>query len=293
VRFQQILSLCWRATRQDRPLSTAALCAEAGSDDHKPVINDMVETGCLANIRGALIPSDRLMDDADAGQIHTVISSRVGSAVVDIRTGKTAIRDADESAAGGAIFHGGSMRRLLAGSEGGAYLGGAAARSQSLARIKGTGLALPISRSVIWGLARQRGFDPLRWHLAGAELVTWGGETYNALLGALFSRQLPDRRFAITPDSVGGPVHLLDVSLDLLRDMARSAEKAGDLPLSAATKFTNPSRYLNELSPQLAALEKRSSVPWKPFCRWLDRIEAIDQIGSMPPAGHPSGGGGE
>ncbi|MBU8536223.1 DEAD/DEAH box helicase [Falsiroseomonas tokyonensis] len=289
VRFQQILSLCWRATRQDRPLSAAALCAEAGADDHKAVINDMVETGCLADVRGALIPCDRLMDEADAGQIHTVIASRVGSAVVDIRTGKTAIRDADESTAGGAIFHGGSMRRLLAGSEGGAYLGGAAARSQSLARIKGTGPALPVSRSVIWGLARQRGFDPVRWHLSGAELVTWGGETYNTLLGALFARQLPDRRFAVTPDSVAGPVHLLDVSLDFIRELARSAEEAGDLPLSTATKFTSPSRYLNELSPRLAALEKRSSIPWKPFWRWLDRIEAIDQIGSMPPTGAPPG----
>lgn len=293
VRFQQVLSLSWKATRQDRPLSAAALCAEADAEDHKPVINDMVETGCLANVRGALIPCDRLMDQADAGQIHTVIAGRAGSAVVDIRTGKTAIWDADESTAGGAVFHGGSMRRLLAGSEGGAYLGGAAVRSQPLARIRGTGPALPISRSVVWGLARQRGFDPERWHLSGTELVTWGGETYNALLGALFVRQLPDRRFAATPDSVAGPVHLLDVSIALVRELARSAEEAGDLPLTAANKFANPSRYLNELSPRLAALEKRNSIPWKPFCRWLDRIQAIDQIGSIPPAGAPQGSDGQ
>jgi ATP-dependent Lhr-like helicase len=293
VRFQQILSLSWRATRQDRPLSTIALCAEADTNHHKHVINDMVGTGCLTDVGGALIPCDRLMDEADAGQIHTTISSRAANAVVDMRTGKLAIRDTDGSRAGGALFHGGSMRRLLEGSEGRAYLGGAATPSQSLARIRSTGPALPISRSVIWGLARQRGFDPVRWLLSGTELVTWGGETYNTLLAALFARHLPDLRFAVTPDSVAGPVHLLDVSLELVRQLAQSAEKADDLPLSAATKFTNSSRYLNELSSQLAAWEKRRSIPWKPFCRWLDRIDAIDQDGSMPQDAQLSGGRGD
>jgi ATP-dependent Lhr-like helicase len=183
VRFQQVLSLCWRATRQDRPLSVAALCAEAGNEEHTPIVRDMIETGCLTDVRGALVPCDRLMDEADAGQIHTVIAARAGNAIVDIRTGKTAIRDADASTARSAVYHGGSMRRLVAAAEGGAYLGGEAARSEPLARIKGTGRALPMSRSVIWGLARQRGFDPTRWQLKETELVTWGGETFNTLRG--------------------------------------------------------------------------------------------------------------
>lgn len=282
VRLQQVLSLCWRATRQDRPLSVAALCAEADTEHHKVVINDMIETGCLTNVRGALIPCDRLMDEADAGQIHTVIAGGAGSAVVDLRTGKTAMRDADESTAGGAVFHGGSMRRLLAGSEGGAYLGDAATRSQPLARIRGTGPALPTSRSVIWGLARQRGFDPTRWQLGSTELVTWGGQTFNTLLAALFARQAPERRFVATPDSVAGPILLLDISLDAVRELAQSTEQDDDLPISTAGKFANPGRYLNELSNRLNAVEKRRSVPWAPFNRWLDRIQGIDVIGSMP-----------
>lgn len=282
VRFQQILGLSWRATRQDRTLSVEALCAEADTDGHKPVINDMIEMGCLTNVRGALIPCDRLMDDADAGQIHTVIAGRAGTAVVDMRTGKPAMRDADTATTGGAIFHGGSMRRLMAGSEGGTYLGDAATRSQPLARMRGTGSALPMSRSVIWGLARQRGFDPCRWQLDGTELVTWGGETFNTLLAALFARQAPERRFVATPDSVAGPILLLDISLEAIRELVRSTEQAGDLPISIAGKFANPSRYLNELSNELNAIEKRRSIPWAPFQRWLDRIEGIDVIGSMP-----------
>lgn len=283
VRFQQILGLSWRATRQDRTLSADALCAEADTDDHKPVINDMIETGCLANIRGALVPCDRLMDNADAGQIHTVIAGRAGTAVVDMRTGKPAMHDPDtHTTGGGAIFHGGSMRRLMAGPDGRTYLGDAATRSQPLARIRGTGAWLRMSRSVIWGLARQRGFEPSRWQVDGTELVTWGGETFNTLLAALFARQSPERRFLVTPDSVAGPILLLGISLDSVRELARSTEKAGDLPISIAGKFANPSRYLNELSSGLNALEKRRSIPWAPFQRWLDRIEGIDVIGSMP-----------
>ena len=282
VRFQQVLSLCWRATRQDRPLSIANLCSEAGDEEHTAVIHDMMETGCLTNVRGALVPCDRLMDAADAGQIHTVIAGRAGNAVVDIRTGRTAVRDADESTAGGAIFHGGSMRRLMVAPEGGAYLGGEAPPSQSIARIKGTGSALPMSRSVVWGLARQQGFDPARWQLEGTGLVTWGGETFNALLAALFTRQAPERRFIATPERVLGPVVTLDVSLNAIREVALMAERAGDLPLSVAGKFTTPSRFLNELSPGLVAKEKRQSLPWAPFHRWLDRIGGIDVVGSMP-----------
>lgn len=282
VRFQQILSLCWKATREDRPLSVAALCTDANDLAHTAVVNDMIERGCLISVRGALIPCDRLMDDADAGQIHTVIAGRAGSAVVDMRTGTTAIRDADASAAGGAVFHGGSMRRLMAGSEGSTYLGEAASRTQPLARIRGTGPALPMSRSVLWGLARERGFDPIRWQLGGAELVTWGGQIFNTLLAALFARQAPDRRFAIAPEAITGPILLLDLSLDSIRELARSAEAADDLPLSIAGKFTNPSRYLNELSNGLSAQEKRRSIPWAPFQRWLDRIDGIDIVGSMP-----------
>jgi ATP-dependent Lhr-like helicase len=118
VRFQQILSLCWRATRQDRPLTLASLTKEAGTKDHEPIVKDMIETGALLDVRGALIPADRLMDEGDAGRIHTVIVGQQGSPIVDIRTGKPALRDADEHSVGAAIFVGGSMRRLMVGSEG-------------------------------------------------------------------------------------------------------------------------------------------------------------------------------
>jgi hypothetical protein len=35
--------LCWRATRQDRPLSSASLATEAGTTEHAPAVKDMIE----------------------------------------------------------------------------------------------------------------------------------------------------------------------------------------------------------------------------------------------------------
>lgn len=282
VRFQQVLSLCWRATREDRPLSAAALCKEAGDEEHMSVIRDMIETGCLANVRGALVPCDRLMDMADAGRIHTVIAGRAGSTVVDIRTGKAAIKDADTSTAGGAVFHAGSMRRLLAASDGGTYLGGDATGSQRLARLRATGPRMPLSRSIIWGIARERGFNPARWQSSGMELVTWGGEIFNSLLATLLARHDRAHRFVATPEGILGPMLALDLSLGAVRELARAGERAGDLPLSVAAKFTNPSRFFNELSRDLAVRERRRSLPWTSFHRWLERIEGIDTIGAPP-----------
>ena len=282
VRLQQVVSLAWRATRQDRPLSVAALCAEASDERHAPIIADMIDTGCLSNVRGALVPCDRLIDEADAGKIHSVIAGRTGTAAVDLRTGKPALWDVDEATAGGAVFLGGAMRRLTAAAEGGVYLREMAGRGHPLARIKGTGPAAPMSRSVLWGLARQGGLDPTRWRLTGAELQTFGGVTFNTLLAALFTRFSPRRRFAPAPERIVGPVLALDLSLSDIRGLAEAAQAAGDLPLSVAGKFTNPSLFAGELSAEMAAQEKRASIPWDSFRRWLEKIEAIDLDGATP-----------
>jgi ATP-dependent helicase Lhr and Lhr-like helicase len=126
------------------------------------------------------------------------------------------------------------------------------------------------------------GFDPTRWRLEGARLVTWGGETFNTLLAALFARQFSGRRFAASPEEVSGPIFAVDVSVHTVRELALRTERDGDLPLSVAAKFTSPSRFFGELSNDLAADEKRRSPPWAPFHRWLDRVTGIDVVGSMP-----------
>ena len=113
-------------------------------------------------------------------------------------------------------------------------------------------------------------------------MQTFGGETFNTLLAALFTRLTPKRRFAPTPERIVGPVLALDLSLNDIRGLADAAQAAGDLPLSVAAKFTRPSLFAGELSANMAAKEKRASIPWASFHRWLEKIEAIDVDGATP-----------
>jgi len=278
VRFQQVLSLCWRATRRHRALSVAGLAAEAGTDGHDPVIADMIDNGSLKSVQGVLIPSDRLMDEADSGRIHTVIAGQQGIAVLDLRTGEAAIEDADISTAGAGVFVSGATRRLMLGSDGTAFLGDAVPRRHPLARIKGTSSGLKMTRSVVWGLARQLGHDPTRWNLSEAGLVTWGGEPFNLLLAALLTRDAPRRRFFPTYIGINGAFDAVNLSIQRIRDLAAQAEQANDLPLNVARRFTSSSRFLGELSNHLAAEEARHSIPWPPFRRWLEHVSGIDKV---------------
>ena len=112
--------------------------------------------------------------------------------------------------------------------------------------------------------------------------MTWGGAVFNTLLAALFMREAPGRRFLPYDVGVTGPLPAVMVSVERVREWASQAEQANDLPLSVAEKFTSPSRFLGELSNHLAAEEKRHSIPWRPFHRWLDRVGGINMVGSMP-----------
>jgi ATP-dependent Lhr-like helicase len=277
VRFQQILSLAWRATREDRALSTPALCEEADDVAHVTAVRDMLETGCLRDVRGALVPGDLYMDEADAGRVHTVIAGKPGGVVIDGRTGEAAIRDVDESVSGGALFHGGRLRRVVAAPGGGVFLGEDESRVPTLGRIRGSGAGVPLSRTIVWSMGRQRGHDPARWQISEGSVTTWGGGQFNNLLAALFARQAMGAQFRATPETVEGPIHRLEFSLDAVREWANLAQLRNDLPAEVVERFANASRYLGQLSPRLALVEKRASVPWPPFLRWLGRIEGIDR----------------
>src|SRR5205823_5091275 len=109
---------------------------------------------------GAIVPTNHLLDVADRGGIHTVIAARQGGAVVDQRTGETVFQDSDRTTAG-AVFVGGSMRQLVTAA-GQAFLGEEVSRTGPLARIGATSLGVKVSRSVVWGIARQLGYDPTR-----------------------------------------------------------------------------------------------------------------------------------
>ena len=238
----------------------------------------MIDTGCLTNVRGALIPSDRLIDEADAGRIHSVIASRFGNPVFDSRTGEPAMRDTGNSGSGDAVFIGGSMRRLVQGSDGTSFLAGSAARARPLARISAAGPGIAVSRNIIWGMARQLGIDPTIWQLTSGELRTWGGELLNRLVAAFLERSAPGSPFTPSAMGVRGSVSSVELSIAAIRRWAIATERQNDLPLKIAEKFTNSNQFLNELSDELSAEEKRRSVPWSNFHHWLSRVGSIELV---------------
>ena len=78
---------------------------------------------------------------------------------------------------------------------------------------------------------------------------------------------------------MSGPVFSGEISIQAIRDWAFQAQRDDSLPLEIAGKFTNSSRFLNQLSNGLAAEEKRNSVPWGSFNRWLELIHRIEKVG--------------
>jgi hypothetical protein len=149
-------------------------------------------------------------------------------------------------------------------------------RGTTLAKIRGTGSGPVQSRAIVRGLAYQADANPDRWQLGPYRLVTWGGERYNRLLAALLTRADPSLEFSATAFEVRGLLSHLPITLEWLRDLAEDAKQRNDLPISIAQKFAGGSRFINELSPDAQAQEKRSAVPWDGFLRWLETVEMIE-----------------
>ena len=279
VRFQQILGMAWKATRSNRSLTVSEMAVEAGTDLHAPVVEDMIATGSLKLRGGALVPSDALMDEGEDGRIHSVIWGGVSGKVVDGRTGLDVLYDPDESSVGGLAFHAGKMRVVEARNGGELFLGAVAKRLSRLAGIKATGPAVPISRSVIRGLARQRGYDPDRWWIGSGGLVTWGGQVLNSILAAVLSQSFPGVKFTASPEGVAGSeLALCDITLDGIQKSAHQMQERDSMPLGTAGVFAGGSRYSKLLSNGMLAVEKRRSVPWILFFNWLNEVERIDEF---------------
>src|SRR5690606_31890714 len=167
--------------------------------------------------------------------------------------------------------HAGATRRLLAGGDGAAYLGDNAKKSHPLAKIKATGPALPTSRSINWAWARLNGYDAARWHLNGGTLLTWGGQTLNALLAAVFRRSAPDRNFSPSPTAVSGDVFAIDLSIESIRGLARGIETANDFPCPSLQ--SSSAQAVSSGSFQTHLWQRRSDVQSPGCCFIAGSIE--------------------
>ena len=269
VRFQQVLSIAWRATRLDQALTRQRLVELTGDPGHLDVVEDMLVTGCLRDVHGALVPSDELLDEGDRREIHSVIVGGGGVPIVDSQTGEV-LATGGKQAMGGTVFLG-RFAALDASRTEAMYVDRSAGRTgRHLARLQtGRSGDRGLSRPVMWAMAKAAGRDPRVWDVDGRRLQTWGGRRYNTLLAALVRSR--DRSARVTVDDVG-LLGLEDPDAwtpDLFERLAAELQAAASLPLEEARRFRDPSRYLSHLSRELQSEEARRAVPFGPVRTWL------------------------
>ncbi len=178
VRFQQIVGFAWRSARLGKkPLTKARFSNNAIDKDHLPVLEDMISTGAMENIRGALVLSDPLMDQGDRRQIHTTIAGTPTANVIDGATGDTVVCAGGGGITEGAIFVGGKMRQVVARVDGSLTLEPAKRKKTPLATLPATRGKRGLSRVIVWSLGKLAGHDPRIWTRNGSRLTTYGEST--------------------------------------------------------------------------------------------------------------------
>lgn len=273
VDFQQVISLAWNGVRQNQPLTFQNLRSRSGDAVDVDVVHDMLATGALQNIRGALLPSDRWMDEGDRRRIHSVIAGGSTVQVVDSRTGETIASMGRADHLEGHIYTGSTLTSIHGQDEAGIYLG-RGQRHGVLAKLPSTGgRRKGYSRQLTWALARLSGEDPSVWTQHGLHLTTWGGWHFNQLLAVLLQHNgLGDA----SADSLGIHVFSFDaeVSPALALDLAQKARDSDALPVRLIRSFRDPTPFFSYLSSEMQTLEIRRAVPWDGFIQWLSECKA-------------------
>jgi ATP-dependent Lhr-like helicase len=267
VRFQQVLSLAWRAARSGSQFTEKSLARMSGDRGHQTIVLDMSSTGCLRNLDGVLVPADALMDEGDARRVHSVIATGVGTRVVNVKTGEEIASAGDTLERGKVIFAGTGVHEVLGRESGGVYVSrtdGAKGAAAVLPSSRGGIRGLP--RNLVWAIARSRGRDPQCWIRNQGKLLTWGGTVFNMLIAAVAEE-----------NKIGATIAFDDYGLDLdlaltprrVEQLIKETRARNGISLATARKFHQPTRYFRRLSNELQAAEVRASVPYESALRWL------------------------
>ncbi|MER8434208.1 DEAD/DEAH box helicase [Mesorhizobium caraganae] len=274
VRFQQVLSHAWHATRNEDGLEPKELVRRTGGHDHADIVADMVSTGALNRRRGIVFPNDALIEEGDERRIHSVIMGGSGLPVLDARTGEAMTQVSDRGQAGGRMFVGGGFRKLNDAREGPMHLESHSAdRNARLALLPKTRGARGLSRPVVWALARQRGLDPQSWTWRGGRWSTYGGGAFNSLLAAVLAHRFAPDIWRADDFGVDGPdpgaLRPPPLTLAEMLEATHAAAADKNALTVVAKKSVQPSRYRSRLSPGLQSVEAKASIPLPAFVRWL------------------------
>jgi ATP-dependent Lhr-like helicase len=269
VRFQQVLSLSWRATRANSALTRDDLVSLTGESEHLPVVDDMVATGCLQDVGGALVPADDLMDQADHRKIHSVIEARAGVPIIDGHSGEV-LATGGLQGEGGLAFLGG-LAQLDARDPNATYVDRSVVDTRAKLARFATGRARRrgLTQPVMWALAAGIGLDPHHWTARGSCLQTWGGYEFNSLLAVLAQRQ--DHTAGIRYDDAGivGLPAARDWSPAVFAHLVAESQNAADLRFDQMKRFRVSSLFTSYLSRDLQTEEARRAVPYGPVLSWL------------------------
>jgi ATP-dependent helicase Lhr and Lhr-like helicase len=275
VRFQQLLSLAWRGVRSHQPLTLKNLLQKTGGEDHADTLEDMLNTGILKDIGGALVPDDQLMDEGDQRLIHTVIAGGGGPLLIDGKTGEIMGTASSTENKAGAIFMGGKYQKANIGTDGHTYLESLIKEDRfQLVRLPALRGKWGLSRRLVWGMAELEGTNPHCWTMIGSRLITWGGARFNKLLVIILEHAYSLK--GLISDDFG--LDNVDPNKQMKpKEIQRLTNKflaTGGITAGTAQYFCEPSRYLSRLSPKLQEIEAINSVPFSSFLTWLEECES-------------------
>ena len=271
VEFQQAMSAAWIGLRRDSPLTRSNLDQRTGSAVSPDVVDDMVTSGALSEIRGALLPSNDWCDYGDARKLHSVLMGGAGLPLVDVNSGETIGEVSREAPTGGVFYTGDGLRTVHGADDRGVYVGAHQQTAQSrLVRLPtARGRSRGLSRQVLWVMARSEGREPAKWIRERGRLTTWGGSTYNLLLKGTLVVAGKAKKLQHDDMGIDGLADDVDVTPELVLRLVRAMFQSGRTPDSLARRFREPTQFLNALSPAMAREEARRSVPHQEFLDWL------------------------
>jgi len=270
VDFQQIVSLAWRGARLGKPLTESNILARLGIPDRPRVLEDMLATGVLSNLRGAFIPSDTWMDEGDLRKLHSVLTGGFSQPFVDIHSGETIGWAAEGTPLRGEVFAGDVMTSVADSDAYGVYLRGHDKKSnRELAKLPSVrGNRTSITRQIVWSIARASGEDPRTWRRQGDRLTTWGGMTYNTLIAAVLKVGGFDDKLRVDEFGISG-FKTAEINKPSQVMQVAAKKNNAQLPAKWASKFREPTRFLSAMSSSLQNDEAQRAVPFQSFKAWL------------------------
>lgn len=270
VRFQQILSFAWRGVSRDKkPLTLKNLAERTCDIEHVSVVEDMLSTGALQNIRGALIPSHDLMDRGEKRQIHTTITGAATLNMVDSATGETLISTSGQGVTEGGLFIGGKLKKVTGNVDGSVSLESTKGKKLPLSTLPATRGKRGLGRRIVWALGEIAGHDPRFWEIAGDRLTTWGGADYNRLLAAILEHAENMNQVQCDEYGINGISEADEITPSKVFEWAEPILESKTLPAKIAAQFCERSRYFSSLSTEMQAEEAQKSIPVAGFMDWL------------------------